>query len=65
MGGGGVGDEWEGDVYGQIIRWEDTLANSILGMEPNTLLSYAPVLELHHPIMSMIGGRVVYLNSYR
>ena len=39
-----------------MIRFEDTVANVILGTEPNAPLAYAPVLELHHPIMSMLGG---------
>ena len=37
------------------IRWEDTVENLILGMDPNALLGYAPVLGLQHPIMSTVG----------
>ena len=37
--------------------WEDTVANIILGTEPNAPLDYASVLELRHPIVSIIGGR--------
>ena len=33
----------------------------ILGTEPNSLLAYALVTELHHPIMSTLGGHVVRL----
>ena len=36
--------------------WEDTVANVILRTETNATLAYAMVLELHHPVMSMIGG---------
>ena len=53
-GGGGDGQDDGGD--GQLICWEDTVANIILGTDPNNPLAYAPGLELHHPIMSMIGG---------
>ena len=55
---GGGGDRQEGYRYGdgQIIRWQDIVANLILGTEPNDLFAYAPRLELHHPIMSMLGG---------
>ena len=42
--------------YGQLVRWEDNLSNVILGADPNSPLSYALVLELHHPTMSMFGG---------
>ena len=52
----GWGDGWEGDRNGQIIRWGYTVANLILGTEPNYTLAYAPGLELHHPIVSIIGG---------
>ena len=45
---------WDGD--GDIIsRWEDNVANITLGMETNAPLAYAPGLEYHHPIISMIG----------
>ena len=36
--------------------WEDNVANLILGMEPNATLDYAPVLEIHQPIMIILGG---------
>ena len=32
------------------------MANVILGTEPNDPLTYAPGSELHHPIVSMLGG---------
>ena len=32
------------------------MANTSLGTEHNAPLTYAPGLELHHPIMSMLGG---------
>ena len=54
-GRGGDGRDGDGDRDG-LNRWEDTVANVILGMEPNSPLAYAPLLELHHPIMSMLGG---------
>ena len=56
MDGEGVGDIHNVDVDGQIIRWENTIASIILVMEPNAPLAYAPVLELHHPIMSTHVG---------
>ena len=54
--GGGGGDRWDGDGYGRLIRWEDTAENIILGAKPNDTLAYDLGLELHNPIMSMIGG---------
>ena len=51
--GGGDGQDRYGDR--RIISWEDTASNVMLGTDPNALLAYDPVLELHHPIMSMIG----------
>ena len=54
----GVGYGRNGDGDGQMIRWEYTVANVILGTEPNAPLAYAPVLELHHPIMNMLGAHV-------
>ena len=36
--------------------WEDTVANVILGTEPNDPLSYSLVLEIHQRIMSMLVG---------
>ena len=54
--GGGGGDGQDSNVYGQIIRWDYTVANVILGTEPNATLAYAPGLEPHQLIMSKIGG---------
>ena len=45
--------------------YEDTVANAILKMKPIVLLAYAPVLELHHQIMSMPGGNGGRLESER
>ena len=53
---GGGGDKRDGDGDGQLIKWEDTIENITLGVEPNAPLAYTPVLELHHPIMSTIGA---------
>ena len=47
------GDRQNGDKDGRLIRWEYTVANIILGTEPNYPLSCAPGLELHRLIMSM------------
>ena len=52
VGGGGDGCDSHGD---RLNRWEDIVANIILGTEPNASLAYAPVLELRHPTMSMVG----------
>ena len=30
--------------------------NCIKVIEPNSPLAYAPGMEIHHPIMSMLGG---------
>ena len=57
-GGGTDGGErgYGQEVYGyRLSRWEDNVAHVTLGVEPNAPLAYAPVLEHHHPIMSMIG----------
>ena len=51
---GGGGDGWDGDGD-RIIWWEDNVAQVTLGTDPNDPLAYAPGLEHHHPIMSMIG----------
>ena len=51
--GGGYGDDGDGDG---LNRWEDTVANVILGTEPNVPISYTTVFELHQPIMSMFGA---------
>ena len=32
------------------------VTNTTLGTDPNSLLAYDPVLELHHPIISNRGG---------
>ena len=59
------GEEWgrctvrDGDGYRRLIRWEDNVANLILGAYSNSHLAYAPGLELRHPIMSILGGHVV------
>ena len=37
--------------------WEYNVANLILGTDPNAPLIYAPVLELHNPILIILGGR--------
>ena len=34
--------------------WEDNIAQITLGADPNAPIAYAPVLEIHHPIMSML-----------
>ena len=52
-GGGGYGRD--GDGKG-INRWEDTVENIILGIEPNATLENTPGLEIHHLIMSILGG---------
>ena len=60
LGGGtgrGVGGCCQGiDRDRRLIRWEDNVANTILGGESNDTLAYAPGLEIHHPIISMIRG---------
>ena len=61
-GGGRYG--WDGDGYG-LNWWEDTAANAILGTGPNSPLASAPGLELHHMIMSIIGGQGGRLDRYR
>ena len=53
-GGGGV-DRQDINGYG-LNRWEDNVANIILGTEYNDPLAYAPELEPHHPIVSILGG---------
>ena len=42
--GGGV-DRWDRDGY-RLSRWENNLANLVLGTETNYPLAYATVLEL-------------------
>ena len=60
-GGGGGGDGRYGNIDRQLIRWEDNVSNLILGTDPNDPLAYDTGLELHHPIMSMLGGHVYQL----
>ena len=45
----------DGDGYG-ISWWEDNTAHITLGTDPNAPLAYDSGLELHHPIMSTLGG---------
>ena len=37
------------------LSGEDTVVTTTLGTENNAPLAYAPGLELHHPIMSILG----------
>ena len=53
VGRGGDRQYGDGD---RLNRWEDNVANLILGTDHNDTLAYALVLELHHIIMSTIGG---------
>ena len=62
-GAGGDGRDDDGD--GQLIRWEYTVANVILGTEPNAPRDYAPGLELHHPVMSILWGNLGRLEKER
>ena len=64
-GGGGGGYRWGGKGDRKIISWEDTVSNLILWVEPNSPLTYGPLLELHHPVMSMLGGNGGWLEIYR
>ena len=43
----------------------DTVENLILGTEPNYPLSSYMGLEIHHPIMSMLGGHRGWLGIER
>ena len=45
----------DGNRYGCIIRWDYTVSYIILGTEHNAPLAFAPGLELHHSIISMLG----------
>ena len=63
--GGGGGYGRDGNKDRRLIRCEYTVANVILETDPNSLYAYEPVLELHHPIMSMIGGRGGWLERER
>ena len=47
------------------IGGEDTVENLILREEPNAPLESALGLELHHPIMSMLGGNGVQIKRER
>ena len=51
-------EDWEMETYRMATETvaEDTVANVIFGTEHNAPLAYAPGLELHNPIMSMLGG---------
>ena len=49
----GVGDIRDGDGDG-LNWWGDNVSYVTLGTDPNYPLAYAPVLELHHPIMSKL-----------
>ena len=59
---GGTGRGGGGD---KLNFCEDNVANVILVMDPNVPLDYAPGLELHHPIMSTLGGHVCRLERER
>ena len=66
MDGGEGGDGHDRYKDGdRLNRWEDTVANVTLGTEPNSHLASAPGLELHHLIMSIIGGHGGRLDIYR
>ena len=62
VGVGGYG--WGGNGDG-LNWWEDTVAKIILGTEPNASLASDPILELHNPIMSMLGCNGVRLERDR
>ena len=63
--GGGEVDRWDGDGDTRLMKWEDTVANVTLGMDPNYRLAYAPVLEIHHPNMSTFGAHKYQLEIKR
>ena len=52
---GGGGDGRDRDGYG-LNQWGYNVAQINLGKEPNTPLAYPLVMEIHHLIMSKIGG---------
>ena len=53
------------DRYRDILSlWDNNVANITLGTETNDPLTYAPVLEHHHPIISMIGALEGQLDRY-
>ena len=58
------GDGQNGDREG-INRWEDTVANVILGTEHNAPLASAPLLELRHLTMILPGGNGDWLDRTR
>ena len=58
---GGGGDGRDGNEDRQISSYDYTMANVILGTDPNAPLAYDPELEPHHPIVSMLGGHVGWL----
>ena len=49
------GEDRQERERGGLSWWEDNIAHVTLGTDPNAPLAYAPGLELHHPIMSMLG----------
>ena len=51
---GGGGYVWDGDKDG-LNWWEDSVANTALGTDPNAPIDYAPKSKHHYPIMSMLG----------
>ena len=51
----GGGDRQGGDGY-RSSQWGDNVSNLTLGTDPNVPLAYAPELEHHHQIMSILGG---------
>ena len=53
---GGIGNGWDVDGNIQQIKWEDTVKNTTLGMEPNAPLAYSTVLKIHQPNMSTLGA---------
>ena len=53
---GGRGVDIQDQYRDGLNRWEDNVANVILGMEHNAPLAYTPLLELHHPIICTLGG---------
>ena len=53
---GGEGGAGQDGYRDGLNRWEDNAANLILGMVPNVPLAYTPGLELHHQIISTLGG---------
>ena len=56
-----MGTETDKDYIGR----EDTVASIMVGAGPNAPLASAPVLELHQPIMSILGGHGVRIERER